>query len=250
MTAGDMYYNAAMPPRHIPEYLTSRYWWAYVHPNAVWFFERQWLVNLILFGNYMKLRDTLLQEIERSPQRKTLQVSCCYGDMTPRLARCVAASEEALDVVDILPIQLENLRRKLPSEVSVRLLEMDAASLTLEDARYDKVVLFFLLHEEPQEYRERTIREALRVVKPDGTIIIVDYGVPSVWHPLRYLVLPWLGLLEPSARALWRRELTGLLPEMLRGRSWKKTSYFGGLYQKLVGTARHSARALAQGSNL
>ncbi|MBI4087903.1 methyltransferase, partial [Candidatus Kaiserbacteria bacterium] len=57
-----------MPPRHIPEYLTSRYWWAYVHPNAVWFFERQWLVNLILFGNYMKLRDTLLQEIERSPQ--------------------------------------------------------------------------------------------------------------------------------------------------------------------------------------
>jgi hypothetical protein len=31
--------------------LTAHYRWAYVHPKAVWFFERQWLVNLILWGN-------------------------------------------------------------------------------------------------------------------------------------------------------------------------------------------------------
>ena len=33
-----------------PDYLTAYYWWAYVHPLAVRFFERQWLVNLILGG--------------------------------------------------------------------------------------------------------------------------------------------------------------------------------------------------------
>jgi len=31
----------------IPAYLQETYWWAYVHPKAVRFFERQWLVNLI-----------------------------------------------------------------------------------------------------------------------------------------------------------------------------------------------------------
>jgi hypothetical protein len=39
----------------IPQYLQSHYWWAYVHPRAVHVFERQWLVNLILWGNYKRL---------------------------------------------------------------------------------------------------------------------------------------------------------------------------------------------------
>ena len=40
----------------VPRYLLANYWWAYVHPNAVKLFERQWLVNLILWGNYNRLR--------------------------------------------------------------------------------------------------------------------------------------------------------------------------------------------------
>ena len=34
----------------IPEYLQETYWWAYLHPTAVNLFERQWLVNLILWS--------------------------------------------------------------------------------------------------------------------------------------------------------------------------------------------------------
>ena len=44
----------------VPEYLNETYWWAYVHPKAVDFFERQWLVNLILWGNFGRLRDAAL----------------------------------------------------------------------------------------------------------------------------------------------------------------------------------------------
>ena len=40
----------------IPEYLERVYWWTYVRPWAVRFFERQWLVNAILLGNYVRLR--------------------------------------------------------------------------------------------------------------------------------------------------------------------------------------------------
>jgi hypothetical protein len=38
----------------VPQYLQAHYWWAYVHPRAVHVFERQWLVNLILWGNYKR----------------------------------------------------------------------------------------------------------------------------------------------------------------------------------------------------
>ena len=50
--------SAAGPrPSAIPAYLEQDYWWAYVHPKAVRLFEREWLVDTILFGNYARLRD-------------------------------------------------------------------------------------------------------------------------------------------------------------------------------------------------
>ncbi|MBP6242855.1 MAG: hypothetical protein KA377_01615, partial [Chromatiaceae bacterium] len=49
----------AAPP--IPDYLQRVYWWAYLHPRAVFLFEREWLVNLILWGNYQRLCDEALQ---------------------------------------------------------------------------------------------------------------------------------------------------------------------------------------------
>ncbi|MFZ9151611.1 MAG: hypothetical protein ACO22T_10620 [Burkholderiales bacterium] len=50
-------------PVAMPRYLEQTYWWAYVHPNAVRVFERQWLVNLILWGNYNRLRDSVFREL-------------------------------------------------------------------------------------------------------------------------------------------------------------------------------------------
>ena len=221
----------------VPTYLEKNYWWAYVRPSAVRFWDRPWLIDLILFGKYKTLRDEVLKEFGLAVSGKTLQISCCYGELTPRLFGHVEKGGGTLDVVDVLPVQLKNLKRKLPRDAAVQTFPMDAASLNFPDASYDQVLVFFLLHEEPQEYREKTIREALRVLKPGGKIIIADYGAPSAWHPFRYLLLPPLAFLEPTARDLWQQELVDVLPNEMSGRTWRKTSYFGGLYQMLVSTA-------------
>ena len=65
------------PSALVPDYLSTHYWWAYIHPKAVKLFERQWLVNLILWGNYARLRDAALAELGESLSGKTLQVACC-----------------------------------------------------------------------------------------------------------------------------------------------------------------------------
>jgi ubiquinone/menaquinone biosynthesis C-methylase UbiE len=221
--------------RHIkaPHYLTAHYWWAYVHPRAVWFFERQWLVNLILWGNFSRLRNAAMTELGAVLPGPTLQVACVYGDLTGKLIGRVAAGGGRLDIVDVLPMQLENLRRKLPSGAPARLLEMDSADLNLPDASYDRALLFFLLHEQPNSHRERTLSEVFRVVRPGGKIVIVDYALPRWWHPLRYLWWPLLAVLEPFALDLWRREIAHWLPAAART-GWRKQSFFGGLYQKVV----------------
>jgi SAM-dependent methyltransferase len=56
-------------------------------------------------------------------------------------------------------------------------------------ASYDRALIFFLLHEQPSQYRERTLSELFRVVKPGGKIIVVDYDLPRWWQPIRYI---WL----------------------------------------------------------
>lgn len=216
----------------IPRYLHETYWWAYVHPNAVRLFERQWLVNLILWGNFAKLRGCALDALGDTLPGRTLQVACVYGDFTNRLARCVAQGEGALDVVDVLPIQLANLRGKLPESAPVRLVNRNSADLGFEDATYDRVVLFFLLHEMPEDVRRRTLAEAMRVVKPGGRVVIVDYHRPQRWHPLRSVMKWILRIFEPFALDLWAHDIERWLPE--GSRAIRKDTFFAGLYQRLV----------------
>jgi ubiquinone/menaquinone biosynthesis C-methylase UbiE len=216
-----------------PPYLAVHYWWAYIHPRAVALFERQWLVNLILWGNYGRLRDSALMELGDTIDGTTLQVGCVYGDLTNRLCRAVEACGGEIDVVDVLPIQLRNLKAKLPEFAPVRLLAMDSTELSIPDAIYDQALLFFLLHEQPVYYRERTLSEVLRVVKPGGRVVIVDYARPRWWHPLRYLWGPVLAVLEPFALDLWRKEIIHWLPSEV-ALPIRKQSFFGGLYQKVV----------------
>jgi ubiquinone/menaquinone biosynthesis C-methylase UbiE len=226
----------------IPSYLTAHYWWAYVHPMAVKVFERQWLANLILWGNYARLRDAALSELGTSLCGNSLQVACAYGDLTNRLAGSVERAGGSFDVVDVLPVQLRNLRGKLPKNAPVRLLIMDAAALALPDASYENCLLFFLLHEQPRSWRERTLSEVLRVVKPGGKIVIVDYALPRWWHPLRYLWRPLLATLEPFALDLWREDIADWLPQYASVRL-RKQVFFGGLYQKLVITCQECGAA-------
>src|SRR5437660_4077430 len=165
----------------IPDYLLAHYWWAYVHPSAVRVFERQWLVNLILWGNYSRLRDAALEELGDTLPGSTLQVACVYGDLTARLCARAATAQGTVDIIDVLPIQLANLRAKLPQRAPARLLTMNSADLDMPTARYDRALVFFLLHEQPCHVRERTLSELFRVVKPGGKIVIVDYALPRWW---------------------------------------------------------------------
>jgi ubiquinone/menaquinone biosynthesis C-methylase UbiE len=215
----------------VPYYLNAHYWWAYIHPTAVQVFERQWLVNLILWGNYGRLCDAVMAEMGDALSGRTLQVACVYGDLTTRLSARVSDGG-LMDVVDVLPIQLGNLRKKLPRSAPVRLLAMDSTNLNLPDASYDRALIFFLLHEQPSRYREQTLSELFRVVKPGGKIVVVDYNLPRWWHPLRYVWRPLLAKLEPFALDLWRDEIAKWLP---RGSICvQKEPFFGGLYQKVV----------------
>ncbi|HEX7053266.1 MAG TPA: rhodoquinone biosynthesis methyltransferase RquA [Burkholderiales bacterium] len=214
----------------VPGYLERVYWWAYVRPAAVRLFERPWLVNLILWGNFGRLRDAALDALGARLDGRTLQIACVYGDLTERLRRRLTPGG-SLDVVDVLRVQLDNLAAKLPGDPRVGLLQGDSSALDLPSASYDRALAFFLLHEQPEEVRRRTLSEALRILKPGGRLVIVDYHRPRRAHPLYLPMRAILAMLEPFALDLWRREISSWLPG---GTALEKRTAFGGLYQLLT----------------
>lgn len=217
----------------IPDYLQKTYWWAYLHPNAVRVFERQWLVNLILWGNFARLRDAALNELGEVIDARVLQVACVYGNFTEHLVSRLG-SQGRLNVIDVAPIQIRNLQAKLKPNSQVTVLRQDSSNMQFEDGSHDVTVVFFLLHEQPVEVRLKTIAEAWRVTRPGGKIIFVDYHRPLAVNPFRYVMVPILTTLEPFAMDLWRGEITDWLPSGAKAAQVEKETYFGGLYQKVV----------------
>ncbi|MGP0089359.1 MAG: rhodoquinone biosynthesis methyltransferase RquA [Xanthobacteraceae bacterium] len=187
----------------LPAYLLQRYWWAYAHPIAVRVFERDWLINAILFGNYNRLRRATIEAPGPDYSGRTLQVACVYGKFTPELARRVGAAGGSLDVIDALPAQIDNQRRKAAEHPCLCATLMDSATLDFHECTFDRVVMFMLLHEQPEEWRSRTIAEAARVLKSGGPLVATDYARPDWRHPTALPASPG----ARPARALRARPL-------------------------------------------
>ena len=92
----------------------------------------------------------------------------------------------------------------------------------------------FLLHEQPEDARRKTIEQALRVTRPGGRVVFVDYHGPKKTNPMRYVMKPILTWLEPFAMDLWREELPAFMPAAVDAGQIASDFYFGGLYQKIV----------------
>ncbi|MDD4616529.1 MAG: rhodoquinone biosynthesis methyltransferase RquA [Alphaproteobacteria bacterium] len=216
----------------VPEYVEKYYFWAYVRPWAIKFWEREWLINLILWFHYKRLRDEALAAWGGNLPGRTIQLSCAYGALTPRIYERVEASGGSLDVVDVARNQLRNLYRKLPRPNKVRLLNMNATALPLPNETYDRVLMFFLPHELPREERVKAFDEAFRVVKPGGSILTVEFSKPKWWHPLRWIYLPFLQFLEPFAPDIWKHDdVTAWLPKKYADKIAVRKKIFGDYYQ-------------------
>ncbi len=55
----------------------------------------------------------------------------------------------------------------------------DATQLRFKDSHFDVSCVSFALHDMPLTIREKVLREMVRVTKPNGMIVIVDYALPE-----------------------------------------------------------------------
>jgi ubiquinone/menaquinone biosynthesis C-methylase UbiE len=196
-----------------PWYLAKYYWWAYLFRPTVWFFDHQWIINAILFGQYKKLMRKTLALLKDEDLSLPLQLTSVYGCLSPTLAE--RAAPNSLHLTDVATVQLEHTLRKIPADKRLYCTRMNAEHLGYADACFSCVIVFFLLHELPVDARERVLREAIRVLKPGGKLLVTEYGSTPNKHLLyRFGFTRWvLGKVEPFLPGFWQEDLNKSLQD-------------------------------------
>jgi demethylmenaquinone methyltransferase/2-methoxy-6-polyprenyl-1,4-benzoquinol methylase len=80
--------------------------------------------------------------------------------------------------VDITESMLE-IAQKHNKDGLVRFEVADATRLRFDENSFDVSCISFALHDMPLLIREKVLQEMVRVTKPNGIIVIVDYDLPS-----------------------------------------------------------------------
>lgn len=221
----------------LPDYLVNTYRWAYLTPASLLLLDNPVVMTAILWGNLPRLVRTACEEFE--PGQRILQAACAYGNLSPELAARLGPRGR-LDVIDIAPLQVAHVQRKLRGFPHAHARVADATIPV--GVIYDAVCCFFLLHEIPDQEKSAVVEALLGAVEPGGKVVFVDYHQACRWNPLRVPVGVVFHWLEPFAFGLVRREIADFASPETRGQfTWHKQTYFGGLYQKVVAVRNHDA---------
>ena len=196
----------------MPVYLARHYWWAYLWRPAIWFFDHQPIINIILFGQYSRLLKRTITSIEGRPDGRFLQLTCVYGKLTPSLVHHLG--NEPLYLLDVASAQLKSSRSKLATKQCDLLpMRMNAEYLGLRDNGFATVLIFFLMHEMPAAARRHVLSETMRVIQPGGRLVVTEYGseLSSHWLYRFWPVRKLLTRYEPFLEEFWREDIVAML---------------------------------------
>ncbi len=138
---------------------------------------------LLSFGQDPRWRRFLVSQVEAGPGDTILDVATGTAAVALELVRQKGCSVVG---VDQSAEMLEAGRRRVALAAAtrqVRLVEGSAEELPFEDGQFDGLTFTYLLRyvDDPAA----TLRELARVVRPGGTVAMLEFGLPrGVWRPL------------------------------------------------------------------
>jgi demethylmenaquinone methyltransferase / 2-methoxy-6-polyprenyl-1,4-benzoquinol methylase len=159
--------------------------------------------SLLSLGQDPRWRRFLVSRLEVGPDARVLDVATGTGAVALELVRRYGCSVVG---IDRSPEMLAVARRRVAANelgAKIELLEGRAETLPFADASFDGLTVTYLLRyvDDPAA----TIRELARVVRPGGTVAVLEFGVPqaraarALWELYVRLALPLAGrVLSPG----------------------------------------------------
>lgn len=185
MRQGDYKDIPAVDNRRFPPYYRRTFHWqtdGYFSEHSAEVYELG--VELLFRGTADVMRRQIIPPITEyvravgdATQVKLLDIGCGTGRTLHQIARTHPAMR--LHGVDLSPAYIKLARRRLLDVDEVTLAVENGEALPWTDATFDVVTSVYLFHELPRNARRNVVREMLRVVKPNGLVVIEDSAQPS-----------------------------------------------------------------------
>ncbi|WP_299273730.1 bifunctional demethylmenaquinone methyltransferase/2-methoxy-6-polyprenyl-1,4-benzoquinol methylase UbiE [uncultured Psychroserpens sp.] len=139
--------------------------------------EYDGLNRVISFGIDIKWRNKVVDIIAQNKPERILDIATGTGDLAISLAKTKAKKIVGLDISDGM---LEVGRKKIKSKNLDDLISMvigDSENLPFEDNSFDAITVAFGVRN--FENLEKGLSEIFRVLKPNGTFVILETSVPT-----------------------------------------------------------------------
>jgi ubiquinone/menaquinone biosynthesis C-methylase UbiE len=123
-------------------------------------------------------RKSLLDQAALQPHHRVLDIGCGTGTM----AICIKRLYPDVGVIglDPDPKALVRARNKAKrSEVPIKFDRGFSNDLPYADATFDRVLSSFMFHHLGAKEKAATLREVRRVLKPDGSLHLLDFAAPD-----------------------------------------------------------------------
>lgn len=220
----------------LPPYLDFIYGHIYNDPKRCKAEDSIPACNLRTFFQYRTLINSLNKELKMN--QDVMQFGISFGNQIEETALTIGSFSQ-YDILDICKNEIERAGEKYSKAYGgIKFYNQDVRGVNSGHA-YDAVVCFMLLSQVPSPSKRKIINNALKLVKKGGKVIFIDWHNPLFYHPLRYVVRMYNRLNHPFVERLWDRDISSYAETDLRSQfSWRKTTYFGRMFQKCVATRK------------
>jgi ubiquinone/menaquinone biosynthesis C-methylase UbiE len=117
----------------------------------------------------------LVDQARIQPDQRVLEIGCGTGNLAIFIKRLYSGAEVV--GIDPDPKALARARRKAGREaLSVQLDRGFAEELPYPDASFDRVLSALMFHHLGPEEKEKSLGEARRVLRPGGSLHLLDFG--------------------------------------------------------------------------
>src|SRR5258705_13099817 len=123
-----------------------------------------------------KAYDALVGQADLAPGLCVLEIGCGTGNVTTRVKR--AAPDADVVGTDPDPLALARAQRKARGMTGIRFERAYAQELPFADGEFDRVLSSMMLHHLDDDVKAAAAAEIHRVLRPGGTLHIVDVGGP------------------------------------------------------------------------